>query len=135
MAARLLAAGGALLAVIALIEVMLNLSAGSRRINVGPDSTSTIEYNLNKARPPALWPSWRVTQANSAHDVLVVNVEARRLEQAGKIAEAIVEPVRSRGYLEILIYVHQAGNPDGAMRRVQWTQRTGFVETAYGAPR
>ena len=97
MAVRLLAAGGALLVVIALIEVTSSMLAPSRRIDVGPDATSKLAHNLNKTRPPSLWPSWRVTQANSAHDVLVVDVESQRVGQALRIAETIVEPLRSRG--------------------------------------
>jgi hypothetical protein len=95
----------------------------------------TLTHNLNKTQPPSLWPSWRVTQANSAHDVLVVDVEARRVWQALTIAETIVEPLRSHGYLEVLIYGREPGHPDGATRRVQWTPGTGFVESAYGSPR
>ena len=139
MALRLLAAVGALLVIIALVEVTSNLMGGSRPIDAEPvaepDAASTVARNLNKAQPTSLWPSWTVTQANSAHDVLVVDVEAQRAGQAMTIAEAIVAPVRSRGYLEILIYVREAGHPDGATRRIQWTPGGGFVETAYGAPR
>lgn len=121
--------------VIALIEVMSNILAPSRRIDVGPDATSTLTHILNKTQPPSLWPSWRVTQANSAHDVLVVDVEARRVGQALTIAETIVEPLRSHGYLEVLIYGREPGHPDGATRGVQWTPGTGFVESAYGSSR
>lgn len=135
MVARLIAAGGASLAVIVLLAVTLHVSSGSRRVNVAPDATSTLAYNLNRTHGATLWPAWTVTRANSAHHALVVDVEARRVEQARQIAEQIVEPVRSRGYQEILIYIRKTGNPDAPMRRIQWTPRTGYIETAYGAVR
>jgi ribosomal protein S18 acetylase RimI-like enzyme len=134
-AGRLLAAAVASLAAAGLFAALLIVSADTRRLNVAPDATSTLAHTLNRAHPPTLWPSWTVLQANSAHHALVVDVEARRVEQAREIAEQIVKPVRSRGYQEILIYVRPVNNPTGAMRRVQWTPRTGFVETAYGAVR
>ena len=66
---------------------------------------------------------------------MVVEVEARRLEDARAIAEQIVEPVRIRGYEEVLVYVHGPdGGIDAPMRRVQWTRKGGFVEMVYGAP-
>jgi hypothetical protein len=129
---RLLAAGGASLAVIALFAATLYVSSGSRNINVAPATTSALARDLSKPQGTTLWPAWTVTMANSAHHALVVDVEARRVDQARQIAEQIVEPVRSRGYQEILIYIRKVGDPDAPMRRVQWTPRTGYVESAYG---
>jgi hypothetical protein len=65
---------------------------------------------------------------------MVVEVEAQRLEEARAIAIHIVQPLRSRGYEEILIYVRvPRGGIDAAMRRIQWTPNGGFVETVYDA--
>jgi hypothetical protein len=130
--ARVLAAGGASLAVIVLFAAMWYVSSGSRNINIRQPASSGLARDLNKPQATTLWPSWTVTMANSAHHALVVDVEARRVEQARLIAEQIVEPVRSRGYQEILIYIRKAGDPEAPMRRVQWTPRTGYVESAYG---
>jgi hypothetical protein len=131
----LLAAGGASLAVIALFAVTMYVSADARRVNVTESTRSSLAYNLNRARPATVWAEWTVTRANSAHHALIVEIEARRVERARQIAEQIVNPVRSRGYQEILIYIYPVGNRDGAMRRVQWTPRGGYVESAYGAVR
>jgi hypothetical protein len=133
--ARVLAAGGASFAVIVLFAATWYVSLGSRNINVTQPATSGLARDLNKPQSTTLWPAWTVKMANSAHHSLIVDVEARRVEQARDIAEQIVEPVRSRGYQEILIYVRKAGDPDAAMRRVQWTPRTGYVESAYGPSR
>ena len=135
MVGRLLAAGGASLAVIGLLAVTLYISSGSRNVNVAPATTSGLARDLNKPQATTLWPAWTVKMANTAHHALVVDIEARRVEQARHIAVQIVEPVRSRGYQEILIYVRKAGDPDAPMRRVQWTPRTGYVESAYGPAR
>ena len=135
MVGRLLAAGGASLAVLGLLAATLYISSGSRNSNVAPATISGLARDLNKPQATTLWPAWTVKMANTAHQALVVDIEARRVEQARHIAEQIVEPVRSRGYQEILIYVRKAGDPDAPMRRVQWTPRTGYVESAYGPAR
>ena len=111
MVARLLAAAVASLVVIALAGVMLSLSA----------------------RPFRATPAWTVTKTTAANYTLVVEVDAARMDQAREIAEAIVAPVRARGYQEVLVYVHPQGRRDAttAIRRVQWTPRGGFVETSY----
>ena len=78
-----------------------------------------------------LQPAWKVTRANSAQHALVVDVEAQDVDQARHIATEIVDPVRSRNYDEILIYVRPLGKPDGPTRRVQWTPGGGYVESRY----
>ena len=135
MVGRLLAAGGASLAVIALFAATLYVWSGSRSLNVAPATSSGLARDLSKPQATTLWPAWTVTMANTAHHALVVDVEARNVAQARRIAEQIVEPVRSRGYQEILIYIRKAGDPDAPMRRVQWTPRGGYVEAAYGPAR
>ena len=135
MVGRLLAAGGASLAVIALFAATLYVSSGSRNVNVAPATSSGLARDLSKPQGTTLWPAWTVTMANSAHHALIVDVEARRVDQARHIAEQIVEPVRSRGYQEILIYIRKVGDPDAPMRRVQWTPRTGYVELKFAAVR
>jgi hypothetical protein len=109
--ARVLAAGVASLVVIALAGVTLYLSE----------------------RPFRAIPAWTVTKATSANYTMVVDVDASRMDQARTIAEAIVAPVRARGYQEVLVYVHPLGKHDQTteIRRVQWTPRGGFVETDY----
>jgi len=105
---------------------------------VAPRNTSALARILNQARDSSASGSepWIVTKANSAHHAMVVEVEADRLEEARAIAIQIVQPMRSRGYEEILIYVRAPGSGiDAAMRRVQWTPKGGFVETVYGAAR
>ena len=133
MVPRLLAFGVASLAMVGLFAVTHYVSSDARRTDVGPIATSTLVRSLNRVRPVERFPPWTVTRANSAHHALVVDVVARRVEEAREIAEEIVRPVRSRGYQEILIYVYTVGDPNGPMRRIQWTPRTGYVETAYEA--
>lgn len=75
--------------------------------------------------------AWRVTQANEAGDVMVIDVEAERPDEARTIAQEIVAPLAD-SYLEVLIYVRgRAGIADGRVRRVHWTPDTGYVETTY----
>jgi hypothetical protein len=109
--ARVLAAGVASLVVIALAGVTLYLSE----------------------RPFRALPAWTITKTTAANLTMVVDVEAARMDQALKIAEVIVAPVRSRGYQEVLVYVHPMGRRDQTteIRRVQWTPRGGYVETDY----
>ena len=111
MVARLLAAAVASLVVIALAGVMLSLSD----------------------RPFQATPAWTVTKTTAANYTLVVDVDAARMDQAREIAEAIVAPVRARGYQEVLVYVHPLGRRGETteIRRVQWTPRGGYVETDF----
>ncbi|MSO45273.1 MAG: hypothetical protein EXQ59_00685 [Acidobacteria bacterium] len=75
--------------------------------------------------------AWAITKATSAHQALVLDVEADHLEHALDIAMQIVEPVRTRDYEEILIYVRQPERREPAVRRIQWTPRGGYVEMTY----
>ena len=75
--------------------------------------------------------AWRVTQVNAADDVMVVDVEAERPDEAQTIAQEIVAPLAD-SYLEVLIYVRgRDGTADGSVRRVRWTPDTGYIETTY----
>ena len=112
--ARLVGTGVALLALVALAVMMLTLSSEPGRL-----LQSAVE------------PMWKVTRANSAHHALVVDVETQDMEQAHRIATEIVDPVRTRDYEEILIYVRPMRQPDGPTRRIQWTPRDGYVESSY----
>jgi len=77
--------------------------------------------------------SWVVTRATSAHNVLVVTVDARRAGDARAIAARIVQPVLSRGYDEILVYVRGVESQGPfADRRVQWTPAGGYAELVMG---
>lgn len=78
-------------------------------------------------------PPWRVLRANAAHHAMVMDVEAQRIDDVHQIALEIVEPLRPRGYEEVLIYFHPAGqHADTApVRRIQWTPHGGFVEESY----
>ena len=133
MAGWLLGAAVASIVTVGTFAALMFVSTDVRRLHDEPQSTSALAYSLNSVRPPMLWPLWVVTRANSAHHALIVEIEARHVEDARHIAEQIVNPVRNRGYQEILIYVFPVGNPDGAMRRIQWTPGRGYVEMAYKA--
>lgn len=77
------------------------------------------------------WARWSVTEHLSAHHVLIAHVETEFLDEAVAIAQEIAEPVKAR-YAEVLIYFHRPGRPDTlSPRRVQWTSRTGYVETVF----
>jgi hypothetical protein len=76
---------------------------------------------------------WSVTEHLSAHHVLIAHVETHFLNEALAIAQQIVEPTPPV-YAEILIYFHRPGRPDTLPpRRVQWTKRSGYVETIYAS--
>src|SRR5262245_41790063 len=77
------------------------------------------------------WARWTVTEHLSAHHVLIAHVETDYLHEAVAIAQQIVEPMKE-GYTEILIYYHRPGRPHLLPpRRVQWTSKTGYVDTIY----
>jgi len=75
--------------------------------------------------------AWRVTQANSTADVMVVDVEAEHPVEALAIAEEIVAPL-SGSYVEVVVYVRgHDQTDDDTVRRIQWTPDTGYIETTY----
>ena len=77
------------------------------------------------------WSRWSLTEHRSAHNMLVAHVETDHLDEAIAIATQLAEPVKER-YEEVLIYFHRPGRPDTLPpRRVQWTLKTGYVETVY----
>jgi len=84
-------------------------------------------------RPDRRGPGWRVLRAEAAHHMMVMEVEADRIEEARQIAREILDPLRPRGYEEVLIYFHQTGRraENAPVRRIQWTPRRGFVETNF----
>jgi hypothetical protein len=77
------------------------------------------------------WARWSVTEHVTAHYVLIAHVETGFLAEAVAISQQITEPVKDR-YSEVLIYFHRPGRPDTLPpRRVQWSVKTGYVETVY----
>ena len=133
MIARLVSFGVAALTVTTICGAAFYLWSAPREVTPASRAASTLVRMLeNGARESGkITPTgWAVTSANSAHDVLVVHVEAERLDEASRIAVEIVEPVLSRGYDEVLVYVHDAGD-DPTVRRIQWTLRGGYVESSF----
>ena len=134
MFARMLGAGVASLMVAALAGVGYLLRPDPRLKAPAEKATSALARTLTKAardRSDTPRIGWVVTKATSAQHMMVVDVEAERIEEARGIAIQIVEPVRSKGYDEILVYVRQPGSRIPVVRRVQWTPRGGYVESTY----
>ena len=77
--------------------------------------------------------AWVVTKVTSAHHVLLVNIDAERVDNAQTIAAEIVAPVKERGFDEILVYVWRTHkHKPFADRRVQWTPKGGYTELVMG---
>lgn len=131
---RLAVGGIAWLAVLLLFGGALQHQQGAGGLSA-PEAAPALVRALNarQAGRGRRWWSWRVTRATSAHRVLIVEVEAERVDESRAIAVQVVEPVRGDGYEEILVYVRPAGAPPGAAsRRVQWTPHGGLTELVLG---
>jgi hypothetical protein len=105
------------------------------RVAPVPVQPPPLVRELNSARPSPgeQGLAWIVTRATSAHRVLVVDVDAERVGEARAIAVQVVEPVRDKGYEEILLYVWKAGSEKPyADRRIQWTPAGGYSELVIG---
>jgi hypothetical protein len=90
------------------------------------EPASDLARDLNRGR--GALPDWGVTKATAFHRALIVEVDAAQVGDAMAIALIIVTPVRSQ-YDEILVYVRRGSRvSQAAARRVQWTERGGFVE-------
>ena len=84
---------------------------------------------LESPAPARRADQWSVTRSRSAHHAMIVDVVAASVGEARTIAASIVEPARTRGYQEILIYVRGPGESgQAAERRVQWTPDGGYAE-------
>jgi hypothetical protein len=96
-----------------------------------PMSKPVDEMPAHQDRNP--WARWSVTEHLAAAHVLIVHVETRYLHEARAVARYIVDPViKKEKYAEVLVYFHRPGRPDTlAPRRVQWTPKTGYVESVY----
>lgn len=128
MIVRLLVGGVAWCAVLALFAAGLQWSGRARP--VPPTPTTALARALSQRDPEDPSQAWFVTRATSAHRMMVVDVEADRVDRADAIARLIVERARAHTYEEILIYVRRIGEGGGtAGRRVQWTPAAGFVMT------
>lgn len=80
---------------------------------------------------PVPWARWTVTQSLSAHNVLIVHIETRYLDEAMGIAKQVADPIKFR-YAEVMIYFHRPGRPDLLPpRRIQWTPADDYVLTDY----
>jgi hypothetical protein len=121
---------GAVVWAAALGLFVVALQPADRQVRLeAPQHAGALARRLNAPQSASgqRWWSWRVTRAVSAQRAMIVEVEAERLADARAIAMQIIEPVRTHGYDEILIYVRAAGAPAAAAsRRVQWTPRGGL---------
>lgn len=131
---RLVLAGVAWLTAFGLFAVLIVWSARPPRPTPTPPAVTALVRALNKlesSSPNAEHEPWTVTRATSAYRAIVVAVEADMPEDALRIANDIVDPLRAK-YEEVLIYVRPTGNPLNAIvRRIQWTPHNGFVEISY----
>ena len=130
---RLLVAGVAWLAAIGGFAALIEYSARPRPTSTPPAVTDLVKA-LNKGTmrsPFSRHEPWVVTRASAARRAMVIDVEADKPQDARKIAEEIVAPLRAR-YEEVLVYVRPIGSPRGALtRRIEWTPGGGFIETSY----
>ena len=131
--ARLFVAGVAWLAAFGLFAALVAWSVRPRPTPTPPALTALVRA-LNKMETPSPFGThepWVVTRATSARRAMVIGVEADKPEDARQIAEELVAPLRAK-YEEVLIYVRPIGSPIHTLtRRIEWTPRDGFVETAY----
>lgn len=132
--ARLFAAGVAWLTAFGLFAALVLWSARAPPPSPTPPAVTNLVRALNRMESSSTatrHEPWTVTRATSANRAMVIDVEADVPEDARKIADEIVEPLRQK-YEEVLIYVRANGNPLNAIvRRIQWTPHGGFIETSY----
>ncbi len=96
------------------------------------EPASDLARDLNRGRGSG--PNWGVTKATAFRRALIVEVDAAHVGDAMAIALIIVTPVRGH-YDEILVYVRRGSRASqAAARRVQWTERGGFIELNLTAP-
>lgn len=133
---RLLAilGGGVWLTAIALMAIALHWSERPRAVAPLPSVPALIrDLSAQRKKEFKEGEAWAVRKVESAHHVLVVNVDADHVGNAQKIATEIVTPVLDRGFDEVLVYVWGMHRRKSyADRRVQWTPRGGYHELVIG---
>jgi len=71
---------------------------------------------------------WTLLEMATAHDVLVIEVEAREPDRKMEIARALVEPIKD-DYEDVLVYVYRRGDETNLpVHRIEWTEQGGYVE-------
>jgi len=130
---RTLAISGGVIWLVVITLVVLTAHRLERPRIVPPLATvPSLLVELNAARP-ATGESWVVTKVTSAHHMLVVNIDADRVESAQQITSVIVTTTSRRRFDEVLVYFwpmhHQSKY---ANRRVQWTPKGGYAELLIG---
>ena len=133
---RLLAIGGGVVWFIAILSIAVAVH-WSEKPRVVPPLASVPkllrDLNAQQAKTFKEGEAWAVRKVESAHHVLVVNVDADRVGNAQKIATEIVMPVLDRGFDEVLVYVWGTRkHKTYADRRVQWTPKGGYTELVIG---
>ena len=98
---------------------------------LGPLPAASPATGVLLGRPSARGIGWQVIDYVSAHSVLIVNVETDRMQEATRIARALVDPLKD-DYVEVLVYFRRPGMRL-ADERVQWTPRSGYVETDFSS--
>jgi hypothetical protein len=68
---------------------------------------------------------WRILSHVSFHDALVVQVEARSLDDADEITRRFTAGDIS-AFSEILVYTQAESRTSSRVRRVRWTRSTGY---------
>ena len=130
---RLLVAGVAWVAAMGAFAALVEYSARPRPTPTPPAVTDLVKA-LNKMTTPSPFgrhEPWIVTRAAAARRAMVIDVEADKPQDARRIAEEIVAPLRAK-YEEVLVYVRPIGSPHNTLtRRIEWTPRGGFIETSY----
>lgn len=77
---------------------------------------------------------WRTLNHQSHLEALVVEVEARDLRDAVEIARRVTADRKARAFSEILVYVTRPQGRQSRIRRVRWTERTGFETLDFASP-
>ena len=128
--ARVLCCGAAWMALVAGLTV--GVGVPGRITSSSEPARASIALPTPPPRAGERYPGWTVTRAYSAHHMMIVEVQTDLHAKATSIAAQVVEPLRDH-YDEVLIYVREPGQrrDDFPARRVQWTKRTGYVESVY----
>jgi hypothetical protein len=77
---------------------------------------------------------WRTLNHQSHLEALVVEVEARDLRDAVEIARRVTADAKAHAFTEILVYVARTQGRESHIRRVRWTQTTGFETLDFESP-
>jgi hypothetical protein len=101
----------------------------------GCDESAPLAEQTEAPRGPTEMPldneQYSILEMATAHGAFTLEVEVDAGADTLTIARQLIEPIKEQ-YAEVLVYLYdRSGDGELPMRRVQWTDGTGYTDVEY----